>query len=146
VIEPVLLELRLAAEPPTIYFDGVCNLCNGTVNFVIDRDRTGSLRFSSLQSDSGRRLLGLLGQGERSEAPDSILFVENGRVYDRSTAALRIARHLSGWWPLLGVLLLLPVTLRDRAYRWVASKRYRWFGKLDACRAPSQERRSRFIE
>lgn len=130
---------------PVILFDGVCNLCNASVLFVIDRDPRARFAFAPLQGEEAAALLGERGRRTDPENPASILLVENDRVYDRSTAALRIARHLSGLWPALSVLLLVPRPLRDAVYDWAASRRYRWFGRLDACRLPTPELRSRFL-
>ena len=133
-------------EHPVVLFDGVCNLCNGAVNFLVDRDPRAKLRFASLQSSAGRALLEGLGHALADGDPESIVLVDGGLVYERSTAALRIARHLSGPWSLLAVLFVVPAFLRDLVYRWVASNRYRWFGKSDVCRVPTPELRARFIE
>ena len=127
----------------TVLFDGVCNLCNGSVLFVIDRDPAGYFHFVALQSETARRLL-----AEHDGPPpdlSSIVLVEEGRVYTRSTAALRIARRLTGPWRLLHVCLLVPRPVRDAVYDWVARNRYRWFGKEEACRLPSPELRARFL-
>jgi len=138
-------------DPPTrtedhavVLFDGVCNLCNGAVNFVIDRDPDAYFRFAPLQSDIGERLLE---KGEVSGAAlNSIVLVEDGEVYDRSTAALRIARHLTGPWPLLYAFIVVPRLLRDAVYDWIAANRYRWFGRRDQCRVPTPELKARFLE
>lgn len=136
-----------ADVPPLVLFDGVCNLCNSTVNFLLDRDRRGTLRFAALQSTSGRERLRALGYDVPDGAPPSLLFVEQGRVYDRSTAALRIARHLPGLgWRLASTLLFVPRPLRDAIYVFIAKNRYAWFGKSDACRVPTAELRNRFLE
>lgn len=126
-----------------VLFDGVCNLCNASVNFVIDRDPAGRFRFAALQSEAAAPLLARAGL-----APDhlgSIVLVEEGRIYTRSTAALRIARRLSGAWPLLAVFLAVPRPLRDLAYDVIARHRYRWFGRAEACRVPTPELRTRFL-
>lgn len=138
--------MEQAAEHPVVLFDGVCNLCNGAVNFWIDRDPASRLRFASLQSSVGRQLLESLGHPVPAGDPESILLVEHGRVHERSGAALRIAWHLSGGWKLLVAFLVVPRPLRDLVYRWVAAHRYRWFGKSDVCRVPTPDLRARFIE
>lgn len=129
---------------PVILFDGVCQFCDSTVNFVLDHDRTGRVRFAALQSKAGQELLARFGLP--ADKFDSLVLVENGRHYLRSTAALRLARHLDLPWPLLAGLLLVPQFLRDWAYDVVATNRYRWFGKMDACRVPTPEVRARFLE
>jgi predicted DCC family thiol-disulfide oxidoreductase YuxK len=130
---------------PVVLFDGVCNLCNASVLFVIDRDPGGRFVFAPLQGEEAAELLRERGYASDPDNPASILLVEGDRVFDRSTAALRIARGLSGLWPVLSVLLAVPRPLRDAAYDWAARRRYRWFGKLDACRMPTPELRSRFL-
>lgn len=124
-------------------FDGLCNLCSGAVDFIIDRDPRAELRFAALQSDAARPLLARCGLP--AEHPGSIVLVEDGRCYRRSTAALRIARRLTFPWPLLYALLLVPRPLRDAVYDWVARNRYGWFGKRDRCRTPTPDLRSRFL-
>jgi predicted DCC family thiol-disulfide oxidoreductase YuxK len=134
-----------ASDASVVLFDGVCNLCNGAVNFLIDRDPRGELRFAALQSPAAVALLRSLGHAPPSPEPDSILLVEDGRVYERSTAAIRIARHLGGAWRLLAVLVVVPRPLRDAVYRFIAAHRYRWFGKADTCRIPTPELQARFL-
>lgn len=126
---------------PIVLFDGVCNLCDAAVTFIIDRDADAVFRFTSLQSETGQRLTQQYGL----ENEDTVVLVEDGRCYVRSTAALRIARRLDGAWPLLTVLLVVPMPLRDAAYRFIARHRYRWFGTRDACRLPTPELRRRFL-
>ena len=127
-----------------IVFDGVCNLCNGFVQFVIARDPARRFQFAALQSASARRVL------ERHNAPDplpdSIALVEEGRVFTRSTAALRIARRLTFPWPLTTVLFAVPRPLRDWMYGVVARYRYRWFGRRSHCMVPTAALRSRFLD
>jgi len=135
------------AEPPLVLFDGVCNLCNATVNFLLDRDRRGTLRFAALQSNSAREKLRARGCGVPEGPPDALLFIEGGRLYGGSTAALRIARHLSHpGWRLASALLVIPRPLRDAIYRWVAKNRYAWFGRREVCRVPTAELRGRFLD
>lgn len=126
-----------------VLFDGVCNLCNASVTFVIDRDAAGYFRFAPLQSDEGRRLLADHAHGE----PDlnSVMLIEDGRLYTRSAAALRVAHRLKGLWSWLYVFIVVPAPLRDAVYDFVARHRYRWFGKQDACRVPTPELRARFL-
>ena len=128
-----------------VLFDGVCNLCNGAVLFIIDRDPRQRFLFAPLQSDFAVGLLASIDQEAPVAGADSIVLIEDGRVYLRSAAALRVAKHLSGLWPLLGVLALVPTGLRDRAYDLVARNRYRWFGRQEACRVPTPELRQRFL-
>jgi predicted DCC family thiol-disulfide oxidoreductase YuxK len=127
-----------------VLFDGVCNLCNGVVQFVIARDPRGRFQFGALQSAAARRVIEE--HGAPDPLPDAIVLVEDGRLYTRSTAALRIARRLTFPWPLAAVFLAVPRPFRDRAYALVASRRYRWFGRRETCMVPTPELRARFIE
>jgi predicted DCC family thiol-disulfide oxidoreductase YuxK len=140
-----------------ILFDGVCNLCNATVRFVIERDRGDKFRFAPLQGPAARALLDRVRrtgpnrlQGLSSLDPDpggpaSILLLEESKAYEKSAAALRIARHLGGAYPLLYGLVLVPRFLRDAVYDLVARNRYRWFGKREACMVPTPELREKFL-
>lgn len=130
-------------DRPIILFDGVCNLCNASVNFVIDRDPRGVFRFGALQSEQAAPIL--VEHGIADEALDSIVLLEGGRVFRRSTAALRIARRLGGGWPILYLFIIVPPFLRDIIYRWIANNRYRWFGRSESCRVPTPDLRERFL-
>jgi predicted DCC family thiol-disulfide oxidoreductase YuxK len=132
-----------ASSPPTVFFDGVCNLCNWSVRFIIKRDPRGQFRFAALQSDAARALLAKAGVD--GQAGDTMLLLEDGRLFDRSTAALRIARRLRFPWRLAYGLIILPRPLRDWLYRIIARHRYRWFGKRDVCMVPTPELQSRFV-
>lgn len=133
----------MAVSEHVILFDGVCNLCNSSVNFVIDRDKQGRFKFASLQSEFGQKHIEQFG-GDPAQL-NSIMLIEECQMYQKSTAALRVARHLSGGWPLLYAFMIIPPFLRDLVYDWVAKNRYRWFGKEDACRIPSPELSHRFL-
>ncbi|GAB3321435.1 thiol-disulfide oxidoreductase DCC family protein [Larkinella ripae] len=128
----------------TILFDGVCNLCNAAVHFIIDRDPQNRFRFAALQSDAGRRLLARFPPA--SGPVDSIVLIRNGRSYVKSDAALAIARHLSGAWPAFTVFRVFPRFLRDWAYDLIAKNRYRFFGREAACRIPTPALKARFLE
>ena len=132
-------------DGPIVLFDGVCNLCSAAVRFLIARDPSGRLRFASLQSEAGARVLAAHGRAAPVGEPGSVLLVEGGRVYERSTAALRTAAHLSGPWPLAVALLAVPRPLRDAVYGVIARRRYRWFGRTDACWVPTPALRARFL-
>lgn len=125
-------------------FDGVCNLCNGSVNFIIDRDPAARFRFAALQTPAAAELLARHGRIPAA-TPDSIILIEGDRLYEHSTAALRIARRLRGGWKLLYAFIIVPRPLRDLVYRWIARNRYRWFGRSEACRMPTPELRERFL-
>jgi predicted DCC family thiol-disulfide oxidoreductase YuxK len=128
---------------PVILFDGVCNLCNGSVDFVIRRDAAAVFRFASLQSEAGRALLRK--HGLPDDDLDTMVLVDEAGVHTRSTAALRIVRRLRAPWPLLYACIVLPRPLRDAAYRLVARNRYRWFGRRETCRLPSPSEQGRFL-
>jgi predicted DCC family thiol-disulfide oxidoreductase YuxK len=136
--------VRAHQLPSLILFDGLCNLCSGSVQFVIERDPAGRFQFAPLQSVAAQ--LVLQEHGVADVLPDSIVLVEDGRVFTRSTAALRIARHLPFPWPLVSALIAVPRPLRDRVYAFVGRHRYRWFGKLDRCMMPTAALRSRFLD
>jgi predicted DCC family thiol-disulfide oxidoreductase YuxK len=127
-----------------VLFDGVCNFCEGTVNFIIARDPQAYFRFAALQSPAAHRLL------ERCASPpptsDSLVLVEREKCYTRSTAALRIARRLRSPWFLLYGLIIVPRPIRDALYDWFARNRYRWFGKRDECLVPDTDTRRRFVD
>jgi predicted DCC family thiol-disulfide oxidoreductase YuxK len=127
-----------------VLFDGVCNLCNGTVNFIIDHDPDGYFRFAPLQSDEAQERLA--GTDAAGADLDTIVLVEDGAAYVRSTAALRIARRLTAPWPLLSLFLAVPRPLRDAVYDWIATHRYDWFGRRDQCRLPTPALKDRFLE
>ncbi len=133
-----------APSRPLILFDGVCNLCNGAVNFIIDRDPSAKLAFAPLQSPTGKMMLTRFGLAD--DALGSIVLIENDKCYRRSTAALRIARYLRGLWPILYAFTMIPRPLRDLIYDWIARNRYRWFGRRDACRLPAPGIADRFVD
>ena len=130
-----------------VLFDGVCNLCNGAVNFIIDRDVEGYFTFAALQSEEAAPVLAPFGRTSAglADVPDTIVLIEDGRLYERSGAALRIVRRLGLPWSLLYAGMLIPKPLRDALYGWVAANRYRWFGQQDACRLPTPDLRARFL-
>jgi len=132
-----------STDHPVLLFDGVCNLCNGSVQFIIERDPEARFRFASLQSEEGQALLNRF--ESRPADLSSVVLVQEGRLYARSEAALRVARQLSGGWPLLYALIVVPRPIRDAVYNWIARNRYRWFGKKDACMIPSPDLKARFL-
>ena len=126
-----------------ILFDGVCNLCNGVVSFVIKRDKKNSLQFAPLQSETAYVLLSKYKM--YTQEMQSFIFIENGKVDTQSTAALRVCRHLSGAWPALYTLIIIPSFIRNSIYKWIAKNRYKWFGKKDECMIPTPELRAKFL-
>ena len=135
----------MASEGPVVLFDGVCNLCNGAVQFILDHDRTHVLRFASLQSDGGRALLEKHGMKVPEGDPDTIVVVDGDRAYERSSAVMRIVPHMTFPFWLARVFVIVPRPIRDFFYKIVARNRYRWFGKTNECRIPTPELRARMI-
>lgn len=126
-----------------VLFDGDCNFCDSSVQFIIKRDPAAHFLFTSLQSDKG---VELTQQYAIPEDVDSLVLIENGKAFTRSSAALRIAKKLDGLWHLLFLFILVPHKIRDVVYNFVAKNRYKWFGKKeDACMLPPPEIRKRFI-
>lgn len=126
-----------------ILFDGVCNWCNAWVNFAIAHDPAGRLKFGTLQSEPAQRILHDLHMPTTDY--QTVLLLEGCRVYAKSTAALRVIRQFSRWWPLYYVGVLVPAPLRDVVYDFVARHRYQWMGRTATCRIPTQEERGRFV-
>ncbi|GAA3511232.1 DUF393 domain-containing protein [Aquimarina addita] len=135
----------IPADKKIIVFDGVCNLCNGAINFIIKRDKNDIFRYVSLQSETGIRIA-----EERRidiKKSDSIFLVlPHKAYYHKSTAALNITKDLSGLYPLLSVFLILPKFFRDWVYDIVAKNRYKWFGKKSHCVVPTPELKALFID
>lgn len=131
------------SEHPVLLFDGVCNFCNASVQWVLQHDRQGVFHFASLQSEAGRALL-----KKHDLDPqhfDSVVVVDGPRCLLRSDAAFEILRRIGGPWRALTVLQLLPRSLRDAVYDWIARNRYRWWGKREACMIPRPEWKERFL-
>lgn len=123
-----------------ILFDGVCNFCNNTVNFIIKKDKKDQFRFASLQSEIGQTLLSGLPSNT-----DSIVYVRNQKVLVKSTAALYIATDLGYPFKILAIFRLIPTSWRDSCYDYIAKNRYRWFGKTEQCEIPTEQNRKKFI-
>ncbi len=126
-----------------ILFDGVCNLCNGFVIYIIKKDKKNKLHFAALQSTAGEILLSKFKIDKVKT--DSIIFVDGENYYERSSAALHIAKHLSGAFPLLYGFIIIPKFIRDGIYNWIARNRYKWFGKKESCMIPTKELQSKFL-
>ena len=129
---------------PILLFDGVCNLCNYFVQFVIKRDPKAHFKFASLQSDLGQSYLDKFNLSTTDF--DTVILIENGKAYTKSAVALRVARHLSGAWPLTYGLVIIPAFIRDPIYNWIARNRYKWFGKQDSCMMPEPSLKHRFLD
>lgn len=126
-----------------ILFDGVCNLCNSSVNYVIDHDPDGYFKLGALQSETGKLYLERYDLG--NEEIQTVILIENKKAYTRSTAALRIAKRLQGPVKLAWIFIILPRFIRDPLYNHIARNRYKWFGKREQCRVPTPDLKSRFI-
>ncbi|NGX83949.1 thiol-disulfide oxidoreductase DCC family protein [Aequorivita sp. KMM 9714] len=126
-----------------ILFDGVCNLCNGAINYVIKRDHKNVFKFAALQSETGQNLTAKFNI-DRAKV-DSIILIDGDKHYEKSTAALYIAKHLSGAYPLLFGFIIVPKFIRNAVYDYVARNRYKWFGKKDKCMIPTAELKNKFL-
>jgi predicted DCC family thiol-disulfide oxidoreductase YuxK len=126
-----------------ILFDGVCNFCNSSVQFIIKRDPNGLYKFASLQSTTGEKLKK---ENEIPEDLDSFIYLEGNNVFDKSTAVLKVCKGLNGLWKLCYIFIVIPKPLRDVVYKWIARNRYKWFGKRDSCMIPTPEQRNRFLD
>lgn len=150
-----------SSQHPVVYFDGVCNLCNRTVQFIIRHDRKAVFRFASLQSKSGQEAkVRAEEQSEKTTSPDavraenesrerkldSIILFYNGKYYTRSSAALKIGMLLGGVGWLLAPGYIFPKFIRDAIYNAIAKRRYQWFGKRDECMIPTPELKARFLD
>ncbi|RPA66428.1 DUF393 domain-containing protein [Cyclobacteriaceae bacterium YHN15] len=135
--------MRIQDRYDIILFDGVCNLCNDAVDFIIKRDRKNHFKFTSLQDNVTQRLL----KEYRIEEGylDSIILIRGNQIFYKSRAALEISKKLSGIWPILYSFIILPSFLRDPIYDWIANNRYKWFGKKETCRLPSEDEKSKFL-
>ena len=131
---------------PLVLFDGVCNLCNAVVQWLIERDPGGRLRYASLQSEAARAALHAAGVEDPEALGDSIVFVDGTGVHARSSAVIRIGAEIGFPYNLGKVALLVPRPLRDAVYKTVARRRYRWFGRRDTCMRPTPELASRFLD
>lgn len=128
---------------PILLFDGVCNLCNGFVQWLIKRDPNRIFRYAALQSETGQQLL------KKYELPidniSTVVLVDSGNVYTHAEVALRIGQRLGGVWALTGIFYLVPRPIRTVVYNWIAKNRYRWFGKQESCMIPTPELKQLFL-
>ncbi len=126
-----------------LFFDGVCNLCNGTVQWVIRQDSQQAIQFAALQSETAK--LKLSSSGIDVQKLESLVFLEDGVVYTHSDAALRLARVLGSPWSWVGIFIYVPKFIRDTVYRFIAKNRYAWFGKQESCLMPTPDLKKRFL-
>lgn len=130
-------------QKPIILFDGLCNLCDGAVQFVLKHDDDKNFLFASLQSETGQQLLKQF--NFPLENFNSFVLLQNNNVYLRSTAALLVAKQLSGAIKFIYLFIIVPAFIRDWVYNWIAKRRYKWFGKKEACIVPTPELKARFL-
>jgi predicted DCC family thiol-disulfide oxidoreductase YuxK len=133
----------MTAVQPVILFDGQCKFCNNTVNFVIKRDAKARVRYAMLQSVAGQQLLQQYGLPTTDLK--SFIFIDKGKAYTRSDAALQVCRYFSGIWRLLYVGILVPAFLRNAIYDFIAARRYKWFGYTNTCLVPTTAIEQRFL-
>jgi predicted DCC family thiol-disulfide oxidoreductase YuxK len=126
-----------------LLFDGVCNLCNGFVNFVIKRNRDGNIKFSSLQSPFGQKVSELYQLPKKDF--ETLVFLDNGNCFLRSTAVLKLAQKLGGFWKFFYIFIVIPTPIRDFVYNRVSKNRYKIFGKKETCMVPNKNLEARFI-
>jgi predicted DCC family thiol-disulfide oxidoreductase YuxK len=129
---------------PIVLFDGVCNLCNRSVQFLLKRDRRKQFLFASLQGKTGQEILKKFSLSANDF--NSFILIEGDELYTRSTAVLRILRKLGGAWALLYVFIIIPPFIRNPVYNFIARNRYKWFGKKEECWVPTPELKQRFLE
>ena len=130
-------------QQPVILFDGICNLCCGWVHFLIKKDKNFRFMFASLQSASGKRLLHTVGL--QSQIMDSIIYLKGNQAYLESSAVLEILKDIGGIWKIAGILIYIPLPIRDGIYHFIAKRRYRYFGKRASCLLPTPENKKRFL-
>lgn len=134
----------MQATQPVLLFDGVCNLCCSSVQFVLARNKKQNIRFASLQSEFGQKAL------QEAHLPidytSSLVLLEDGKIFVKSEAALRLSKHLNGMWKIWSVFLLVPSFIRNPVYDFIARHRYRWFGKQEVCWLPDPKWKGRFLD
>ncbi len=127
-----------------ILFDGVCNLCNASINFIIKRDKKRIFRYTPLQSNEGKKLLDKYSL--ISNELNTVILIEENTVYTKSTAFIEITKSLSGAWKIARILKIIPKNIRDFLYDIIAGKRYKWFGKRNECIIPNENYKDLFLE
>jgi predicted DCC family thiol-disulfide oxidoreductase YuxK len=136
--------MNSADEKKIVLFDGVCNLCSGSVQFILKRDKENQFLFGSLQNKYGQQMLKQYHLP--ADAFNSFMLLEGNKLYTKSSGALRMLKHLGGGWALLYGFIIVPKFIRDAVYNFIARNRYRWFGKKEVCWLPKPEWRERFLE
>jgi predicted DCC family thiol-disulfide oxidoreductase YuxK len=131
-------------ENPVILFDGICNLCNRSVLFIIKRDRKKKFLFASIQGEKGKDLFSKLNLPLNDI--NSFVLIDKGKAYTRSSGALRVLKELGGKWRLWYACIIVPEFIRDGVYKWIAKNRYKWFGKKETCMTPAADLKERFLD
>ncbi len=131
-------------DHPIVLFDGVCNFCNGIINFLISQDKKNVLRFAAMQSEAGKKIL--TQYGFEPGYTKSFVFIINGKAYKKSTAALKLYNQLPWYWKWIQIFWIVPTFIRDGVYEYISENRYKWFGKKSQCMLPSPGIKSRFLE
>lgn len=126
-----------------VLFDGVCNLCNSSVNWIIDHDKRDQFKFASLQSEYGQQVVKHYNLS--GDYLNTVILVAESKLYTRSAAVLRILGYIGGIYSLAGIGWIVPAFLRDTVYNWVARNRYKWFGKKESCRIPTPDLKAKFL-
>jgi len=135
--------LFVESNHPIILFDGLCNFCNGAINFVLKQDKKGIFRFAPLQPEAGQKLLKQYNLSTKDF--ESFVLIDDGKVYKKSAASLRVMNKLPWYWKEVQILWIVPSFIRNAIYDFIAKNRYKWFGKKEQCMMPTSELRSRFL-
>ncbi len=141
---PSNTEMSIPKDKKIILFDGVCNLCNDAITFVIKRDPHDHFRYAPLQGETGAHFIKKYNID--TTKVDSIILIDQDNVYIKATAALKIACHLSGAYPLMRIFFIIPSFVRNWAYDYIAKNRYKWYGKKEACMIPTPELKAKFLQ
>ncbi|MGY6744951.1 MAG: thiol-disulfide oxidoreductase DCC family protein [Cecembia sp.] len=135
--------MRVQDQYDIVLFDGVCNLCNNAVDFIMQRDKKRQFKVGALQDEHVKKMLKSYEINE--EYLDSLVLIRKDQVFYKSRAALEISRKLNALWPLFYGFIIIPAFIRDPIYDWIATNRYKWFGKKETCRLPSEEEQNQFL-
>ncbi len=141
--QKLILNEDLANKQPIVLFDGECSLCTGSVRFLLKHNYSGNLKFASIQSETGSKIINLA--GKTFDKADTLLLLQGNELFGYSTAALKITAHLRFPWNLLRILIITPSFIRDGFYRFIAKNRYKWFGRKSLCQADKKEYQGRFL-
>lgn len=136
--------MKNSQNQPLLLFDGICNLCNNSINFVIRHDKHQKFKFASLQSDAAKQIL--LQLNETNSNINSIVLIYNNSIYYKSSAILKLFSILGGFYSLSSIFYIFPKKMRDMLYDYIARNRYKWYGKRESCMIPTKELKSRFID